>query len=79
MFNSSPVGGPLDQNLSLNGSLTQSTGTSQAGTNAMSITTNADEFGWVATTTLTTVPVPAAVWLFGSALGLLGWARHKRV
>jgi len=24
------------------------------------------------------VPVPAAVWLFASALGLLGWARRKR-
>lgn len=23
------------------------------------------------------IPVPAAVWLFGSALGLLGWARRK--
>ena len=26
---------------------------------------------------LTTIPVPAAVWLFGSALGLLGWARRR--
>ena len=25
------------------------------------------------------VPVPAAVWLFGSALGLLGWVRRRRV
>jgi hypothetical protein len=27
--------------------------------------------------TFQVVPVPAAVWLFGSALGLLGWARRK--
>ena len=29
------------------------------------------------TLTSTVVPVPAAVWLFGSALGLLGWGRRK--
>lgn len=29
------------------------------------------------TAEVTTVPVPAAVWLFGSALGMLGWMRRK--
>ncbi|MDH3978472.1 MAG: hypothetical protein OEU86_08150 [Gammaproteobacteria bacterium] len=27
---------------------------------------------------ITLVPLPAGVWLFGSALGLLGWSRRKR-
>jgi hypothetical protein len=27
----------------------------------------------------TVVPIPAAVWLFGSALGMLGWARRRSV
>lgn len=30
---------------------------------------------WLVTATI--VPVPAAVWLFGSALGLLGWMRRR--
>ncbi|MBN8280769.1 MAG: VPLPA-CTERM sorting domain-containing protein [Gammaproteobacteria bacterium] len=29
------------------------------------------------TLTVTPVPVPAAVWLFGSAVGVLGWARRR--
>lgn len=29
--------------------------------------------------TLQVVPVPSAVWLFGSALGVLGWMRHRHV
>ena len=28
---------------------------------------------------LNSVPVPAAVWLMGSALGLLGWIRRKAI
>ncbi len=28
--------------------------------------------------TMTAVPIPAAVWLFGSGLGLLGWMKRKR-
>ena len=28
-------------------------------------------------TVLVSVPVPAAAWLFGSALGLLGWVRRR--
>ncbi|MDH3978060.1 MAG: hypothetical protein OEU86_06050 [Gammaproteobacteria bacterium] len=31
-----------------------------------------------ATMTLQAVPIPAAVWLFGSALGVLGWLRGKQ-
>jgi len=51
--------------------------------NTLTATTNANgERAWiqkkitlVATTEV--VPVPAAVWLFGSALGLLGWMRRR--
>jgi hypothetical protein len=37
--------------------------------------------GWdsfkIESVTFSPVPIPAAVWLFGSALGLLGWMRRK--
>ncbi len=39
-----------------------------------------DEFGdetGLVIATVSTVPVPAAAWLFGSALGILGWMRRK--
>ena len=32
---------------------------------------------WVRLEAIAAVPVPAAAWLFGSALGLLGFARHR--
>lgn len=37
-------------------------------------TGNGEQSAWVAA-----VPVPGAVWLMGSALGMLGWMRRKRV
>ena len=37
----------------------------------------ADDLGFNSTIGVSTVPVPAAVWLFGSALALLGWSRKR--
>lgn len=75
-FNGGNVGGPLDGNLALNGSLTAMSGTAQAGSNLMSIQTNTDQFGWVVSTTLTPVPLPPAAWLFGAALAALAGRRR---
>jgi hypothetical protein len=55
--------------------------------NTLTATTNANgETAWIqkkitlvaSTGTIVPVPVPAAVWLFGSALGLLGWIRKRQ-
>jgi len=35
------------------------------------------DLGVIPTNLVGVVPVPAAAWLFGSALGLLGWMRRK--
>lgn len=40
---------------------------------------NFDNFASLATIEVALVPVPAAVWLFGSALGLLGWLKKRRI
>lgn len=80
-FDGSAIGGPLDTNLALNGSLTLSTGTSNAISNVMSIKTNNDEFGWTLSATLTTavVPLPGAAWLLPSAFGALLGFRCRRL
>jgi hypothetical protein len=40
---------------------------------------NAGSPGFAGNTTidLATVPIPASIWMFGSALSMLGWARRK--
>jgi len=49
--------------------------------NSVFVTVGADlpinGFDRTAEYTISTVPVPAAFWLFGSALGLLGWSKRK--
>ncbi len=51
-----------------------------SGTSGSPITVVADDGQGVFTHTFTqVVPIPAAVWLFGSALAGLGWFRRKRV
>jgi hypothetical protein len=42
------------------------------------VDTDVFSYGWaVRSGDVSAVPIPAAVWLFGSALGLLGWMRRK--
>ena len=50
-----------------------------AGTDDVSFTFMLGAVSMDATGDWQIVPVPAAVWLFGSALGLLGWVRRRTV
>ena len=47
------------------------------GNNANDSQDSGGDYAGVTTFTVQVVPIPAAVWLFGSALGLLGWLRRK--
>ena len=48
---------------------------------SLGITPGSYEWSWandsITLNAVAPVPIPAAVWLFGSALGLLGWMRRK--
>ena len=48
----------------------------ESGGGAFSTEAYSTSTGYSVSTTV--VPIPAAAWLFGSALGLLGWIRHKK-
>jgi hypothetical protein len=70
-----PWNSPLDPN-DFSGYSDSRLGTIRAYNNITGVEEGNLEFN-IDTMSLVAVPVPAAVWLFGSALGLLGWMRRK--
>jgi hypothetical protein len=48
------------------------------GSQGVDDTTTDLRFAWAVHDGNAAVPVPAAVWLFGSALGILGWVRRRK-
>jgi len=58
--------------------LNEAFGISDDGTKIVGIAANAAGYGESFLIDLAPVPVPAAVWLFGSALGLLGWKARRQ-
>jgi len=73
-YNLAGIGGPIDQNLGLNASLLQLSGTSNFGTNTLSITNGpapTDHMGWmIAATSVTPVVTEARATTWGRIKGL---------
>ncbi len=63
--------------LSLDGVRYEISGGGMIGNNSFTLTTQTGNNSIYQVDFTTVVPVPAAVWLFGSALGLLGWMRRR--
>jgi hypothetical protein len=48
-----------------------------SGLNFTSPSSNDDDWARLEASAQSVIPIPAAVWLFGSALGVMGWMRRK--
>jgi len=66
-------GDPGIYSLALSAGLPGNPGPGSNGTNSVAFGAESNAGQWV----LNPIPVPAAVWLFASALGLLGWSRKR--
>ncbi len=80
-FNTNQVGGPVDSNLGLYGSLFRLPVNVQAGTNVVSMTSNGDWYGWslaILDAPSSVVPEPASILLTMTGLGALLLCRRRR-